>query len=233
MQKNTPQLPQKQATFRFDKQSELLDTDYILSDANSYAARIIQNWPAWEGNIALIYGPAKSGKSHLASIWQQHAHAAKLTSKELYRLSATEILQHHQQILIEDIRSIHDETVLFHLFNAVRAMKGASMLLTASEHPNRLGIRLPDLRSRLLSTQLAALELPDEALLRMVIAKHFSDHQLRVASEVIEFLAARCERSFAAVSALVETLDTLALSHKRNITIPFIKEVAPQLNLSL
>lgn len=221
-----------QTTFRFDKQHTLLHEDYMISEANRFAATLIQHWPKWKGHIALIYGPKKSGKTHLATIWQHHAHAAKLTSKELYKLSATEILSQHHHILVEDIQSIHDETVLFHLFNAVRENEKASMLLTASAHPNHMNIRLPDLKSRLLAAQLAGLELPDEPLLETLFTKHFSDHQLKVSPEVITYLVSRSERSFSNVASIVETLDRLALTHKRNITIPFIKEMAPQLGLA-
>ena len=118
MPDKSPSKNHNQSTFRFEKaQSDLLHEDYIISPANSYAAHIVQSWPKWEGNIALIYGPPKSGKTHLAHIWQQHVHAAKLTSNELYRLSASEIIAQHKHILIENIETIHEETALFHIFN--------------------------------------------------------------------------------------------------------------------
>jgi len=221
----------KQAIFQFDKQTELLLENYIISETNFYAVKLVQQWPQWKDNIAIIYGAEKSGKSHLAKIWQQHAQAAKLQAKELEALSVTEILQAQKHFLIEDVSSISNETALFHLFNAVREDKDASMLITAHAHPNQLGVTLADLRSRLISCELAELSLPDEALFRMLLVKHFSDHQLHVSTEVIEFIINRCERSYAAAANLVESLDNLALTHKRNITIPFIKEMAPQLGL--
>lgn len=222
-----------QTIFHFDKQQELLLEDYITSASNQFAVKLIQSWPHWKGQVALIYGPPKSGKSHLAHLWLHQAQGAKLRQEELAALSASEILAQQQHLLLENIENLEDETVLFHLINAVRTTENTSLLLTSTHAPAALDITLADVRSRLIACEQAELHLPDDALLKQLFAKYFSDHQLRITSEVIDYLTSRSERSFQAAAAIVEQLDALALTHKRNITIPFIKEMAPKLGLEV
>ena len=40
--------------------------DFLVSDCNLAAVRLIDAWPAWRDNVQLLIGPAASGKTHLA-----------------------------------------------------------------------------------------------------------------------------------------------------------------------
>ena len=106
----------------------------------------------------------------------------------------------------------------------------AVLLLTAKAAPARWGVALPDLASRLKAAQSVALGAPDDALLQALVIKLFSDRQLRVAPEVITFLTSRMERSFAAVEQLIAALDREALEKKRDITVPFARQVLERMN---
>ena len=66
---------------------------------------------------------------------------------------------------------------------------------------------------------------PDDALIAAVLVKQFADRQLKVDSDAITFVQARMERSFDAVSELVEAADRLALSERRRITRPLLAKV--------
>jgi chromosomal replication initiation ATPase DnaA len=76
---------------------------------------------------------------------------------------------------------------------------------------------LPDLGSRLNAVPIVEIGAPDEALLRMVMLKHFADRQLNVDPKVLEFLALHVNRSLAAAAAAVEAVDRLALATGRKI----------------
>jgi chromosomal replication initiation ATPase DnaA len=52
-----------------------------------------------------------------------------------------------------------------------------------------------------------------------VMAKMFADRQVRVGQDVLAFLAARIERSFAAAERAVAQLDHDSLSGQRPITV--------------
>jgi chromosomal replication initiation ATPase DnaA len=113
---------------------------------------------------------------------------------------------------------------LLHLINLLRERRGF-LLLTARRAPARWRAVLPDLRSRLSAVPAAELAAPDDVLIEGVLVKLFADRQLRVAPEVVRFLAARIERSFAAARAAVAALDETALAGRREITVPLAREL--------
>jgi chromosomal replication initiation ATPase DnaA len=59
---------------------------------------------------------------------------------------------------------------------------------------------------------------PDDALLRALLVKLFSDRQLAVDENLINFLAVRIERSFAAARTVVARLDHEAMRQQRPLT---------------
>ena len=62
---------------------------------------------------------------------------------------------------------------------------------------------IADLRSRMNAAPAVSVGRPDDALIGAVLIKLFTDRQLHVGSEVIGFLLARIERSFAAAHRLL------------------------------
>ena len=89
----------------------------------------------------------------------------------------------------------------------------------------RSNAALKDLSSRLLACPAIGIGPPDDALIGAVMVKQFTDRQVKIDPEVLTFLLARMERSFAAVSQLVAALDQAALAEKRRITVPLAREV--------
>jgi chromosomal replication initiation ATPase DnaA len=106
-------------------------------------------------------------------------------------------------LVLEDAdRSSYDERALFHLLNLARE-KLLFVLLSARSAPSRWDISLPDLSSRLSAVPIVEIGAPDEALLRMVMLKHFADRQLNVDPKVLEFRALHVDRSLQAAAAAV------------------------------
>jgi chromosomal replication initiation ATPase DnaA len=66
---------------------------------------------------------------------------------------------------------------------------------------------------------------PDDALLRAVLVKLFSDRQVAVDESLISYVAMRIERSFAAAGATVARLDAEAMRRKRPLTRTFAAEI--------
>ena len=79
------------------------------------------------------------------------------------------------------------------------------------------------MRSRILAAPAVAIQAPDDQLLVAVMAKMFADRQVRVAPDVLSYLAARIERSFAAAETAVITLDRTSLSGQRPIPVPLAR----------
>lgn len=214
-----------QQAFHFDIDTRYDQDDFIVSDANVTAYSYLAKWPNWEDTLLsralLIYGPHGCGKTHLVHLWKYHAHARFISPEDIYLNQFSEL---SQCFILEHIEAITDEVAWFHWFNAVLEAQGY-IVMTAPCAPSQLHIRLPDLKSRLCAVPSIAIQAPDDTLLAQVLAKQFSDRQLRVSPDVIDYLIPRIERSFASAYAIVKTLDDQALIEKRKITVPFVKSL--------
>ncbi len=199
--------------------------DFLVAPCNREAVAWIDRWPDWPGAVLVLVGPAASGKSHLAEVWRGRAEVRVL---DPLAPETAELLAPETNFLVETAEPAAGEAVaerrLFHLVNAVREA-GRSLLLTARHPPARWPLRLPDLASRLASCPLARIAPPDDELLAAVMAKLFSDRQVRVEPRVVSYLASRMERSFAEARRLVARLDSRALADGRAITVPLARSV--------
>lgn len=196
------------------------EADFVVAESNREAfAWITQQWPNWPSHGLILRGPRGSGKSHLAQIWAHRANAEFL---------AAPALSGDSRLVLEDVErffgNAESEEMLFHLLNQVASHKG-HILMTAVIAPVLWPVQLPDLRSRLLALPVAAIEPPDDAALTAVISKLFSDRQLRVPADVIDYLVRRIERSYASAHAAVVACDAAALATGRAMTLPLVREV--------
>jgi chromosomal replication initiation ATPase DnaA len=191
--------------------------DFLVSDCNRAAVRLIDSWPDWPDRVQLLIGPEASGKTHLVRVWQAMSGAEMLAPDRL-DMRGLDALGEGSAISVEDIdREDYDEKALFHLLNAARE-KQLFLLLTSREAPSRIGYRLPDLRSRLSALPAVSIGVPDDALLKTVMLKQFADRQLSIEPKVLDFLALHIDRSLAAASLAVEAVDRAALASGRKIT---------------
>lgn len=200
------------------------EEDFLVSRANEAALAMIEHWPDWPHWALVIVGPASSGKSHLANVWKLRSNAITVAADAL-STDLVDKLRANGALVIEDLnKGISDEALLFHLLNVAREHK-LSILMTSETAPGDLTILVPDLRSRLRAVPVAAIEPPDDALLKALLVKHFADRQLTVEPHVIEQLAMRTDRSFAAVADIVAAIDERALAAKRPVTRVLAREV--------
>ena len=84
--------------------------------------------------------------------------------------------------------------------------------------PSSSSIDLRDLRSRLRAVPVITLTPPDDNLFRALLVKFCADRQLSIDESVVNYLATRIERSFAAARRVVERLDAEALRLGRPVT---------------
>lgn len=199
---------------------------FVLGPSNQAAARMVDAWPHWPAPSLALVGPPGSGKSLLASIWAARAGAVRLSGASTDVEQALRHAYADQPIALEEPERLPEEG-LFHLLNAVAERRG-SLLLAHRSPPAQWRSRLPDLRSRLAALPVAALEQPDDALLRAILVKKFSARQLRVSAELLDFILSRCERSAASVEAMAERLDAAALAQGKSISLALARAVLAQ-----
>ena len=200
--------------------------DLWVSRSNADAVAWLDKYPDWNAPALVVYGPPASGKTHLARVWQKQTDALDVTPQNINDLRG--INDFPQATIIDDaekfIGNNDGETALFHTYNRAKE-EGAHILLTAEHPPALWRFTLPDLKSRIMAAPAVAIAEPDEQLMSIVLAKLFSDRQLSVPAEVIEFVVKRIERSFAALRAIATEIDKQSLSQKRPVTVPLAREI--------
>lgn len=174
---------------------------FIVSASNAVAVRRIHALGTWPVSTMILTGPRKSGRSLFG------------------RLFAAE----HGGVVIDDAE-LRAETALFHAWNEAQARR-RPLLLIANAPPPVWQIALPDLRSRLSATPHTAFGDPDPDLMTRLLGMLLERRGLAVSPDLLDYLAARIDRSHRAVIALVDRLDAAALSRKRPITIPLARTV--------
>lgn len=202
--------------------------DFLVASGNEAAVAWLDAWPNWPAPALVVHGPAGCGKTHLAQVWRARTQAPLATAADLTSEAVPGLLAASAAVAVDDAERVagepERERALFHLYNLARET-GGWLLLTSSEPPARWGLRLPDLRSRLLAAPAVAVAPPDDALLAAVLVKLFADRQLKIGAEVVDYLATRMERSFEAARTLVADLDAAALATRRSITPRLAREV--------
>ena len=201
--------------------------DFLISPSNRAAADMIDLWPDWPQASVAVVAPRHAGKTHLGNVWRLKSGAARLEAHTLREADVPAVAA-HGAVLVEDLHAgIADERALFHLLNLVREHK-LSMLLTSRKPPGEIEASLPDLRSRLRALPLVTIAPPDEALLKAVLVKHFTDRQLAVEPGVIAYIALRMERSMEAAATIVADIDRAAMAAHRKVTRSLAAQVLAQ-----
>ena len=213
-----------QLTLHFEHRVAMSDEDFLVSESNAEAVAWIDRWPEWPAPALVVHGPPGCGKTHLVQVWRARSGGPTLSAGALTRTDPHAILGGCRHCAVEAADAGVDARALLHLYNVVAERRG-TMLLTAEAPPSRWTIDLPDLRSRLLTAPAVGVGPPDDALISAVIVKLFSDRQIQVRQDVIEYFMRHRERSFAAARQFVAVLDQGSLSRGRPITAALARDL--------
>jgi DnaA family protein len=185
--------------------------DNFVAGDNAEALARVRELAAGELTEAIVYlwGEAGSGRSHLLR-------AASAANPSL--------------VVADDVETL-DATAQQELFNAINdARDGRGAVLAAgSAPPAALSLR-EDLRTRLAWGLVYHLKpLAESEKLR-----HLQDEARRrglaLSDEIAAYLLARVPRDMATLSALLEAIDREALTRKRPLTLPLVREVLESSN---
>ena len=218
-----------QYIFPFNNSSKYHPEEFIVSESNALAYNALQNWQNSFGvnpykHTLLIKGPASSGKTYLTKIWQNLSNAYVI--KDIF--FDDKILANHDAFIIEDIEN-WQETALLHLFNLINE-KQKYLLLTSNNKGKNF--TLPDLSSRINSVLNVILYPPDDELIKILIFKYFATSSVTISQIVIDFLLVNLPREYNKILEILEYINNFALTSKRKITIPLVKEALSFVNIS-
>jgi len=218
----------EQLIFDLPAHEALGPEDFFVSDANRDAVAMVTGPETWPENKLVLVGPPRSGKSHLARIFEGQTGALRLSAYDLPVGFSPDC-----PIIVENMDRLPRaaEETMFHLHNAMRP-KGLPLLMTARSAPSRWPIGLPDLVSRMQATTPIHIQEPDDDLLGVLIAKLFADRQVIPSPTVIRFIVSRMDRSFKFAADVVDALDKAALRDKSAVNTRLAGQVLDQLSTS-
>lgn len=189
-----------QISFPFDWSGQGSDGVFIVSASNRLAVSHIETWQDWPTPVSILSGPLRSGRSALALQFARRSGG----------------------VVLDDVETMSDEAI-FHAWNEARD-SARPLLLVSLDPPALWDIKLPDLRSRVASAPHVRIEEPDDELVRALLEAGFYRAGSAFSADVIDWLARRIERSYAAVDTVLALLNQASLSSNRKISIPFAKE---------
>jgi chromosomal replication initiation ATPase DnaA len=206
-----------QIPFNYSFLREIDDSNFFvnLSNQNAYEITILKDF---DQNI-FLYGPQKSGKSHLINIW------IKKNNAIFFNNNITEIIKTKKNIAIDDVFSSISEENLFHIINHCKHYN-LKIYLTSSIDLINQNFQFDDLYSRLRSFYYLNIKIPDEEMCKMFMTKLFLNKQIIIKNkEIFDYIFNRVTRSYYDIYLLVEKIDKLSLEKKRQLTIPLIREI--------
>jgi len=174
-----------------------------------------------------LWGPTGSGKTHLlgalARMWQEHGARVGWFSPATGGEWAFD--DGWKLVLLDDCHAFDaaQQQAAFRLF-VEATMHGVPIVCTGSLPPVDLPLR-EDLRSRLGWGVVFALQVLSEAEARSVLRQAADQRGIFLSDDVMDYLLTRFERDLSHLMALLERLDEFALSRKRAVTVPLLKQM--------
>ena len=221
----------RQLPIEFPHRPSLDKEDFFVAPCNIEAVEMIDQWPNWPHFAICIYGSEGCGKSHLANVFASNVSAHDnypyripcVQAKDIKLDTPHKLFAKHRCLIVENLsRKINNEAI-FHLYNLYRN-EGGFILFTSEIAPARMNISLPDLQSRLNIMPSLEIKDPDDELLSCLLVKLFSDRQIFITPEQINYIVSNMQRSFSYARKLVETTDRISLARKRAVSVSIIKE---------
>ena len=212
-----------QLILKFPTKRAYKKEDFYVSSSNQEAYDFINSWPKWIKRIINIFGPTGSGKSHLASMLKNKTSCLWIDSKELNEKTFLKF-KTNEALIIENLNEKISEKLLFTLWNTA-LQDNKYFLITSTKPINSYKFKMNDLVSRVNSSLIIGISLPSDDLISVILAKNFSDKQIKVEKKHIDYIIKRIDRSYEKISQFILTLDKYSLKKGSPFSLKLIKEV--------
>ena len=173
--------------------------------------------------IVNIFGPPDSGKTHLVSILKKKTSTLEVNSESLSDKIFFEF-KTKEALIIENLDEHVSEKLLFSIWN-IALQDNKYFLITSRKPMNTYKFKLKDLISRINSSIIIGIKLPSDELLSVILAKNFSDKQIKVEKKHIEYIIKRIDRSYEKISKFISTIDQYSLKKGEPFGLKLVKEV--------
>lgn len=182
-----------------------------------------------KGNWYFLGGPPGSGRSHLVAAafarlcrCGRAAHFIALTDS-----GQRALLDHAggDWVALDDVDALAGddagERALFNALNRWRAERTGVVMSGVG----RDAFELPDLRSRLGQATRLTLKPLDEAALGELVRRMSAEHEVVPGRGVVDYILSRAPRNAGRIAELVETAAHRALTERRTLSVPLIREL--------
>jgi len=212
-----------QLILEFPSRQAYKKEDFYVSPSNQEAYDFINSWPRWIKRIVNVFGPSGSGKSHLASILKDKTSCLQINSNELNEKIFLRY-KTKEALIIENLDEKISEDLLFALWN-IALQDNKYLMITSKKSIASYKFKLKDLSSRVESSLIIGIKLPSDDLISVILAKNFSDKQIKVEKKHIDYIIKRIDRSYEKISQFILTLDKYSLEKGSRFSLKLIKEV--------
>ena len=177
-------------------------------------------------NIIFLRGNKSSGKSHLcrAIMNTSKKNILYLASDDIKTVNVFE----YDLLIIDGIDKLLSnylcEEKIFSIINDF-ILEKKNILVTSTAKLNQIDFKIPDLESRLTWDLIFDIsELNDQDKIK-VLKKYAKERGLLLSSSVCDYIMTHYKRDLYFLCNSIKFLDEKSLSLKKNITIPFIKNI--------
>lgn len=181
-----------------------------------------------------LSGESGSGKSHLlqAACRFVQAHGATALYVPLAEpLLTPEIFEAAEDafvVCVDDVDRIAGdakwESALFALYELARA-NGARLIASGNAAPAQLGLRMPELSTRLAWSSVHPLRALDDGAKLEAVRLRARNRGFDLPGEVARYILHHYARDMHSLFALLERIDVAALASQRRVTIPFLRSL--------
>ncbi len=218
-------MTKQQEILDFENKISYSDSDYIIDESNVDAYNYLNNFPNWEVKLVNLVGSAKSGKTHLLKILESKNNFYFISSVEDLKKKYEEILN-YDKICINNFNI--DEDILFSIIN--NSIINKKFLVISSLIPlTQMEFKIEDLKSRIKQFFILNIKNPTDKLVYSILLKFFSDNQIKIKSELIDFIVKKINRSYEDIFLFSNKIINESLKQKKKIDFKLINSVIDSL----
>ena len=211
----------EQRIFNFNNTKNFFEENLIRDTSNSNVLDFLDKFPNWETKLINIVGEKKSGKSFILQLFRKKNQFNYISNKEDFEKKYDELFLVDKLIL--DGFQINEDK-FFSLINHFILHK-KYLIISSREPLTMLEIKLLDLKSRLKEFLLIEIQNPSDDLIYSLILKYFSDNQIVIKKDLVEYIVKKIDRSYSSIEKFLIKLNDRSIIKKKKIDYKLINEV--------